>query len=48
MGLPAAIKAHKDRDLKNAKIHYERALVQKTYSTILFQKGITLLFQSKL
>ena len=37
MGLPSAIKAHAVHDLKNAKIHYERALSQKTYSTVLFQ-----------
>ena len=37
MGLPAAIKAHTKRDLKTAKVHYERALSQKSYSVALFQ-----------
>ena len=37
MGLPSAIKAHAVHDLKNAQIHYERALSQKAYSEVLFQ-----------
>ena len=37
MGLPSAIKAHAKRDFKNAKIHYERALSQESYSSVLFQ-----------
>mgnify|MGYP001180121408 CR=1 FL=1 len=37
MGLPSAIRAHAKRDFKNAKIHYERALSQESYSSVLFQ-----------
>ena len=37
MGLPAAIKAHTNRDLTTAKVHYERTLSHKSFSITLFQ-----------
>ena len=37
MGLPAALKAHKSKDFKNALLHYERAYQQKEQKAILFQ-----------
>ena len=37
MGLPAALKAHKSKDFKNALQHYERAYQQNEQKAILFQ-----------
>ena len=37
MGLPAALKAHKNKDFKNALLHYERAYQQNEQQAILFQ-----------
>ena len=37
MGLPAALKAHKDGNIQLACHHYERALQQKDYKAALFQ-----------
>ena len=37
MGLPAALKAHKNKDFKNALLHYERAYQQNEQPAILFQ-----------
>ena len=37
MGLPAALKAHKNKDFKNALLHYERAYQQNEQKAILFQ-----------
>ena len=37
VGLPLALKAHAKKDLANAASHYQRALDQKEYRSILFQ-----------
>ena len=37
MGLAAALKAHKNKDFKNAALHYERAYKQNEKKAILFQ-----------
>lgn len=37
MGLPAALKAHAQKDLKLAALHYQRAIDQKKYKPVLFQ-----------
>ena len=43
MGLPAALIAHRDGDVKLAAHHYERALEQKDYKAVLFQNYGSLL-----